>query len=63
MEYEICKNGDILNFERDHGECYGGIHKTRLDCWGKSGEELYAHIKEFVGDAPAEAAREQGYCY
>ncbi len=61
-EYEIYKNGDIITFERDHGECYGGLRKTNIDTEGKKDNELYAHIEDHAGAAFADAAREQGYC-
>ena len=60
--FEIWKNGEYLNFERDHGSCYGGVRKTTLDCQGKTGKKLYKHIKEYVGKDYADAARKKGYC-
>jgi hypothetical protein len=60
--YEIYKNEQFLTFESDHGECYGGIRKTVLDCEGKKGKKLYEHIKEYVGLDPANAAKAQGFC-
>jgi len=62
MKYEIYKTGNYLHFERDHGECYGGIHKTIVDISGKKAAEIYEHIADAAGTAFADAARNQGYC-
>lgn len=59
---EISKKGDYLQFERDHGDCYGGVHKTTVDCEGKEGNELHKHIKKYAGKAFADAAKNQGFC-
>lgn len=60
--YEISKEGNFLKFERDHGECYGGVRETTVDCQGHEGKELYKHIKEYAGKAFADAAKNLGFC-
>lgn len=60
--YEIQKNGQYLVFFRDAGDCYGGVKKTTLDTQGLTGKNLYLHIKNYVGNRAAFAARQKGYC-
>lgn len=61
-DYEISKDGDFLKFERDHGEGYGSVHKTTVDCQGREGKQLYNHIKKYAGKAFANAAKNHGFC-
>ena len=61
--YEVQKKDQYLVFQRDAGECYGGLRKTTLDTEGLSGKKLYQHIKKCVGNLAAKAAKEQGYCF
>jgi hypothetical protein len=62
-DYIISKNGKYMTFIRDHGECYGGEHKSVLDTYDLKGMALYDHIEEYLGKAPALAAERQGFCY
>lgn len=48
---------DILKFEVEKDECYGGERSYTLDTQGKRGEELYAHIEHYLGKSFAEAFR------
>jgi len=59
--YEISRNNDILTFSKDHGDCYGNVHSTHIDCWGLKGTDLYNHIKEHAGKRMAIDALEQGF--
>lgn len=60
--YEVQKNGQYLIFQRDAGDCYGGLRKTTLDTDGLSGKKLYQHIKKYICSNAAKAAKAQGYC-
>lgn len=60
--YEVQKNSQYLIFQRDAGDCYGGLKKIPLDTEGLTGKKLYQHIKKYVGNYAAKAAKAQGYC-
>ena len=60
--YDITLKNGILIFGRNHGDCYGGYRKIHLDTEGKTGAELFKHIKNHAGLAPAKAAKQQGFC-
>lgn len=46
---------DILKFEVEKDECYGGKKSYTLDTQGKRGKELYTHIERYLGKSFAEA--------
>lgn len=61
-DYEIIKNGQYMQFSRDHGACYGGVRTTTIDSYGLKGKKLYKHIKDKAGKAFADAAKRAGFC-